>query len=233
MIAADLSLDSAQNALAGLDGNHHAVALDVSNEANVKAIVAELWQNVGPMDVLVNNAAMNDMVENPALAAEMSAFEHYPADLFRRVLDVNVTGMFLLCKAIAPRMAARGRGSIINIASTYGVVAPDQRIYQQPDGSQSFYKSAAYPVSKGAVVMLTRFLAAYYGALGVRVNTLSPGGVENGQTETFVEHYSYRTPLGRMAKPTDYKGALVFLASDASNYLTGHNLLVDGGWTAW
>lgn len=233
VIAADLHLGNAQDALSELEGNHLAIFLDVSDDVNVKAIVADLWNDVGPLDILVNNAAMNDMVENPALATDMSAFENYPADLFRRVLDVNVTGMFLLCQAIAPRMANRGLGNIINIASTYGVVAPDQRIYQLPDGSQSFYKSAAYPVSKGAVIMLTQFLAAYYGAMGIRVNTLSPGGVENGQTQTFIDNYTYRTPLGRMAKPTDYKGALIFLASDASGYLTGHNLLVDGGWTTW
>lgn len=216
-----------------LGDRHAGLGVDVTNPGSVAAMVERVIGRFGSIEVLVNNAAVNDMVEQPSLAAELSRFEHYPLALWKRVLDVNVTGVFLCCQAVAPIMAERRGGSIINIGSTYGVVAPDQRLYRQPDGSQAFYKSAAYPTSKGAVVMLTKYLATYYGHCGVRVNTLSPGGVENGQPEHFVAAYGERTPLGRMASAADYAGSLIFLASDASAYMTGHNLVVDGGWTAW
>jgi NAD(P)-dependent dehydrogenase (short-subunit alcohol dehydrogenase family) len=235
VVVADLDQAAAQKYAGGLKTSPASIGIgvDITRPESVAQLRDMVLRQCGGIHILVNNAAINDMVENPSAATEQSKFEHYPLDLWKRALDVNVTGMFLCCQSIGTHMANAGGGSIINIASTYGVVAPDQSLYRRPDGTQSFYKSAAYPVTKGAVISFTRFLAAYWGSAGVRINTLSPGGVENNQDPHFISEYSARTPLGRMAHPRDYQGAIVFLASDASRYMTGANLIVDGGWTAW
>jgi NAD(P)-dependent dehydrogenase (short-subunit alcohol dehydrogenase family) len=233
VVATDTDRDACAALAQELGGQALGVAADVTDPDSVRELAAEALGRTGRIDVLVNNAAINDKVEDPATALESSRFENYPLELWKRSLEVNVTGVFLCSQVIGAEMARAGRGSIINIGSTYGVVAPDPSLYRDTEGRQRFYKSAAYPTSKGAVLAFTRFLAAYWGEAGVRVNALSPGGVENRQDGFFIDEYARRTPLGRMASPADFAGALVFLASDASAYVTGANLPVDGGFTIW
>ena len=206
---------------------------DITKRESLASLLATVLDRFGQIDVVVNSAAIDDRFG--ASAARDSQFEHYALERWQRMMDANLTGTFLVCQTLGAAMlggAPRDR-SIINIASTYGIVAPDQALYRRPDGTQAFYKSPAYPTAKAAVLGFTRYLAAYWGSAGIRVNALSPGGVENGQAEHFVASYAARTPLGRMARPDDYAGATVFLASAASAYMTGANLVVDGGFTAW
>jgi 2-deoxy-D-gluconate 3-dehydrogenase len=242
VVVADINA-AAVNALTTslIESGYHClgVATDVTQPESVHALVSETLSTFGRLDILVNSAAMDPKFDPEAITemakrgAVSGAFEDYPLDLWRSALDVNLTGMFLCCQAAVKPMLAQGKvGSIINICSTYGLVAPDQRIYQR-DGRQSSYKPVYYPVTKAGVLGLTRYLAAYYAGTDIRVNALTPGGIYNNHDEVFLKAYSARTVMGRMADKTEMNGALLFLASDASSYMTGSNLVVDGGWTAW
>lgn len=237
LVLTDLDHGACVDRAYALGGDALGHGADITRRETLASLLAAILDRFGRVDVLVNNAALDDKFGGSA--ARDSMFEHYELERWRRILDANVTGTFLCCQvlggAMLDRPAGGGRpgGSIINVASTYGIVAPDQALYRAPDGSQPFFKGAAYPTSKAAVLGFTRYLAAYWGRAGIRVNALSPGGVENAQAEHFVASYRARTPLGRMATPRDYAGATVFLAGDASSYMTGANLVVDGGFTVW
>lgn len=210
-----------------------AVTADITDRSDLESALALCRKKFGSAPYgLVNNAGIDTPPNAPA--SENGPFENYPREALERVLSVNVTGSVLCTQVFGQAMAEAGSGSIVNIGSTYGLVAPDQRLYEyRRTNGEEFYKPVAYSVSKSAVLNLTRYAATYWGARGVRVNTLTLGGVFNNQDPRFVKEYTSRVPLGRMAKPDDYNGAILFLMSDLSSYMTGSNLVIDGGWTAW
>jgi NAD(P)-dependent dehydrogenase (short-subunit alcohol dehydrogenase family) len=212
-----------------------AIEVDVTEPGSVRSMVDAAQEAFGRLDILVNSAALDPKFDPDALAegsTPLGAFEDYPLAAWKQALDVNLTGMFLCCQAAVRPMLAQDHGVIINICSTYGLVGPDQRIYQRM-GQQSSFKPVYYSVTKAGVLGMTRYLAAYYAGKNIRVNALTPGGVYNNHDETFLKAYSSRAVMGRMAHRDEMNGALLFLASDASSYMTGSNLIVDGGWTAW
>src|SRR5205085_3365297 len=198
-----------------------------------EAATARVERELGaPPVILVNAAALDSPPDAPA--EEVGAFETYPEASFDQVMDVNVKGTFLTCQVVGARMAAAGRGSIVNVSSIYGMLSPVQDVYEfrRRDG-ETFFKPVAYSASKSALYNLTRYLATYWARDGVRVNTLTLAGVWNDQPQEFLDAYTARMPLGRMANVEEVVGPVVFLASDASSYVTGANLVADGGWSAW
>lgn len=238
VVVADINTKAAQEVAAALNQQSYkavAVTVDVTKPDSVKAMVETTLNTFGRLDILVNSAALDPKFDPEAIARGIPAgsFEDYPLDQWKQALDVNLTGMFLCCQAAVKPMLAQGKkGSIINICSTYGLVAPDQRLYQR-EGKQVAFKPVYYSVTKAGVLGLTRYLAAYYAGTAIRVNALTPGGIYNDHDEAFLKAYSARTVMGRMAQKHEMNGALLFLASDASSYMTGSNVVVDGGWTVW
>jgi len=207
-------------------------SVDVTDRTAIERATDEVVAAWDVPHLLVNNAGIDAPPDAPA--AEVGPFEDFPEESFDRVMDVNVKGTLLCCQVVGGRMATAGRGSIVNVSSIYGLLSPVQSLYDfRREAGETFVKPVAYAVSKSAVLNLTRYLATYWARSGVRVNTLTLAGVANEQPEAFVAAYEARLPLGRMAEPGDYVGAVVFLASDASSYMTGANLVVDGGWSAW
>jgi len=206
------------------------VDCDITDRSTVETALKKVASQLGVPTVLVNNAGLDQPPDKPDSRHRVSEL---PVELFSQMVAVNLTGTFLVTQVIGGEMASRGRGSVVNIGSLYASVSPDQRFYDHLTGDPPFVKTPAYGASKAAVVNLTKYFATLWGPQGVRVNTLSPGGVKASQDERFLVKYGQRVPLGRMAESGDLGGPLVFLASEASAYVTGINLRVDGGFTAW
>lgn len=204
----------------GVDVRH----CDLESQAERDALIARLLQE-GSLDILINNAAF---VGTSGLQGWGVPFAEQSIETWRRALEVNLTAAFHLCQGLAPLLQASVNGSVINIGSIYGEYGPDWELYK----GTSMSNPAAYGVSKGGLLQLTRWLATTM-APAVRVNAISPGGIARGQAQIFVERYEARTPLGRMATEDDFRGAVAFLATDMSAYMTGQNLLIDGGWGVW
>ena len=238
VVVADLAGEAAENTAQALSDSGYQSAsfdLDVTRIESTRELVAETLKRFGRLDILVNSAALDPKFDPDATAKGITpgSFEDYPLEQWNAALAVNLTGMFLVTQACVQPMLEQGKkGSIINICSTYGLNGPDQRIYVK-DGKRVAFKPVYYTTTKAGVMGFTKYLAAYYAGTEIRVNALTPGGVYNNHEEYFVKNYSAKTIMGRMAKKDEMNGALLFLASDASSYMTGNNVVVDGGWTAW
>lgn len=195
------------------------IRLDLADPDSIRSTIQAIIAQYGRIDILVNNA----------VASQGSTLEETTIEDWEATQRVNSTGLFLTCKEVVPHMRAQGGGNIINIASIQGEIGPSFHMYKGTERSSPLH----YTFEKWSMVGMTKYLANHYGAYGIRVNCISPGGIDHGQPETILSNYKKHTPLNRMAEPLDVKGPIVFMASEASRYITGHNLLVDGGWTSW
>lgn len=222
IVFADKSLDICRKKEANIrrsGGRVISIKVDVTDKSSVKKCVKKVTSHFKKIDILINNAGIG----------VFTPFEKRTIKDFDRVIAVNVKGPFICSQVVCEDMMKRKSGNIINIGSIYGLVAPDQRIY----GDSGRNCSEVYAMSKAAIIQLTRYLACYLSKYNIRVNCISPGGIFNNQASKFVKNYSYKTPLSRMGFSEDIKGAIAYLASDASKYVTGHNIVVDGGFTCW
>jgi NAD(P)-dependent dehydrogenase (short-subunit alcohol dehydrogenase family) len=230
VVLADLDVETCRERarrLASRDGVRAiAVRCDVTDRDSWQALLDGALAAFGRVDILVNNAGYTNQSRT---ANYDRGFADFPLEDWNQILGVNLTGSLLGCQVVGGRMAEQRAGSIINIASLYGVVSPNHRMYPGTGVSQP----VAYSVSKSGVIALTRYLATLWADRGVRVNCITPGGVNHHHGDEFVARYSALCPMGRMAGAGELRGALIYLASAASAYCTGHNLIVDGGWTAW
>lgn len=235
IVVADINNQAAQDLSENLLGKgFQAISheTDITSEISVRKLVDVAIQKYNQVDILVNCAAIDPKFDKKVPGSYTEEFSDYPLEVWHHALEVNLTGAMLCCREVSKPMLDAGKGSIINVSSIYGVVGPDQRLYQD-EGKPTQYKPVYYSVTKAGLLGLTRYLATYFSGKNIRVNALTPGGVFNGHKDSFTVRYSERAVLGRMAEKNEMNGALLFLASDASSYMTGANLIVDGGWTAW
>ena len=235
VFALDLAESKVSEDFAKLQSCHDETRLqlgrtDVRDRQSLEAVCQNCITAFGIPTILVNNAGID---RPPAGSAKEYRLENIPLEENREIFEVNTLGLFLVTQVFGTRMVEAGRGSIINIGSLYASVSPDERFYDHIPGDPPFLKPPAYGASKAAVINLTRYLATLWAPRGVRVNALSPGGVLGGQDDEFKRKFCNRVPMGRMATAEDLSGPLLFLASQASSYVTGTELLVDGGFTAW
>lgn len=229
VVLADFNEDKCRHAVKALvkDGvKAIAKFCDVTKKESWETLLNEVVSEYGKVDILINNAGFTNQSKSANFDA---SFENFPLEDWNAIMNVNLTGSFLGCQVVGKHMLQNGKGSIINIASLYGVVSPNHKIYPGTGISQP----VAYSVSKHGVVALTKYLATLWAERGVRVNALTPGGIFNGHEGLFLERFKQLNPIGRMSDKTELRGGIVFLASDASSHVVGHNLIIDGGWTAW
>jgi len=205
---------------------------DITSTDSISNCAEMIQKEFGEIDVLVNSAAIDAKFDKNSDTSKYSDFTKFPEELWTQSINVNLTGTFLLTQEICKMMETAGKGSIITLGSNYGLVGPDQRIYKKNGEDIQSYKPVVYSVCKAGLLGFTKYLAAYYAGTEIRVNMLTPSGVYNDQDKEFVKKYSERTVLRRMSDRKEYWGAILFLASDASTYMTGANLIIDGGWTA-
>lgn len=229
VVLADFNEEKCNEAVDALQKqNINAVAkyCDVTKKESWQKLLDEVVNEFGRVDILVNNAGFTNQSKSANYDA---AFENFPLEDWNMIMNVNLTGTFLGCQVVGAKMVEQGKGSIINIASLYGVVSPNHRIYPGTGISQP----VAYSVSKHGVIALTKYLATLWAEKGVRVNSLTPGGIFNEHKGLFLERFQQLNPIGRMSNKTELRGGIVYLASDASSHVVGHNLIIDGGWTVW
>lgn len=230
----ELNIDEAEEEVIRSAPNNRVLKqiLDVTDPESISESVALVKREFRKIDILVNSAAIDSKFDKNSDISSFSSFAEFPRALWNQSIEVNLTGTFLLTQEVCRIMETYGKGSIINLGSNYGMVGPDQRIYKKKNESKQSYKPVVYSVCKAGIIGFTKYLAAYYAGTEIRVNTLTPSGVFNEHDDEFVENYAGRTILGRMSNKNEFWGGVIFLASDASSYMTGANLVIDGGWTA-